>query len=117
MPRFKQHRVLRLRFFPLRSFYHHGGRLNIRHLAVQGFHLGRQAIQTIHFPGKPLFQTGDTLILLAHIGIGITGTHTITFSAWNCTLHTPKHDSVTVTVSAYGGGKFIYLPLVMKTYP
>ena len=46
----------------------------------------------------------------------ITGTHTVTFSAWNCAMHTPKTDSITVTVSASGGDKFIYLPLVLRNY-
>jgi hypothetical protein len=45
----------------------------------------------------------------------ITGIHTITVSAWNCTMATAKSDSMTVTVSAHG--KFIYLPLVLKVYP
>jgi hypothetical protein len=46
----------------------------------------------------------------------ITGTHTVTFSAWNCAMIVPESDSVSVTVSAYGDQNFIYLPIVLRNF-
>jgi hypothetical protein len=47
----------------------------------------------------------------------ITGSYTVTFAAWNCAMTAPVSDSVSFTVYGYGGGHFIYLPLVMRSYP
>jgi hypothetical protein len=65
-------------------------------------------------PTLPNLSTADPY-LFTHT-FPITGTHTITFSAWNCAMIVPQSDSVSVTVSAYGGENFIYLPLALRNY-
>jgi len=73
---------------------------------------------TVDFGAGPSVpaSTVDNPLLFSHTFL-TTGTHTVTFEAWNCAMVVPISDTVEVTVIPYAAPEQqIYLPLVLRNY-